>query len=571
MATEVIVPVPDQTTEEVRIVSWKKQPGETVEKGEVLLEIETDKAVMDVEAIVSGVLLDRLAEEDTMVPVGQLVGHIGDVGENVSAPGNSAIATESEASNRQVVKASPVAKKLAAKLNIDLSLVSGPSGRITREDVEAFAAKSGSGAAASDSDGNTGSENSSSEPLADIKEVIVPVPDQTTEEVRIVSWTKSVGQTIEKGELLLEIETDKAVMEVEAIASGTVLKQLAAEDDMVPVGTLVGYIGPAGSDVCGLRGSSLTPVATPATAQIQATAGSGAAIAVAPPFVQKGGRVFSSPNARRIARELGVDYRQIGGTGPGGRVLGRDVKAFAASSGASAGPEVTPAVGQPQPGTEESLTKMRRAIGINLQKSFRDTPHFNLAMHINMTKAMAVRAQLNTGKAREQKVSVNDLVVRAVALGLKQYPAVNSCLTEDKIVYLPEINIGIAIALETGLVVPVLTQADTLNWADLAAGTKNLANSARQGKLLNAGKGSFTISNLGMFGVDNFTAIINPPESAILAIGATKDEVVAIDGGIGIKPMMTLTLCSDHRVIDGAQAALFLHSIKQYLEESIAP
>jgi pyruvate dehydrogenase E2 component (dihydrolipoamide acetyltransferase) len=566
MATEVIVPVPDQTTEEVRIVSWKKQPGENVEKGEVLLEIETDKAVMDVEAIASGVLLDRLAEEDAMVPVGQLVGHIGDAGEKVSASSSAAKAPQSEANKKQEVKASPVARKLAAKLNIDLSLVSGSGGRITREDVEAFAAKSGSDAAASDSDGDAGSESASPGPPADVTEVIVPVPDQTTEEVRIVGWAKSVGQTVEKGELLLEIETDKAVMEVEAIASGTVLKQLAAEDDMVPVGTLVGYIGPEGSDVGSLSGSSSTPVATQAATQTQATA---AAVAVAPPLVQEGGRVFSSPNARRIARELGVDYRQIGGTGPGGRVLGKDVEAFAASGGATAGPAVTPAVGQPQPGSEVALTKMRRAIGVNLQKSFRDTPHFNVAMHVDMTKAMAVRAQLNAGKAKEQKVSVNDLVVRAAALGLKQYPAVNSRLTEDKIVYLPEINIGVAIALETGLVVPVLTQADTLGWADLAAGTKNLANSARQGKLLNAGKGSFTISNLGMYGVDNFTAIINPPESAILAIGATKDEVVAIDGGIGIKPMMTLTLCSDHRVIDGAQAALFLQSIKQYLEESI--
>ena len=264
-----------------------------------------------------------------------------------------------------------------------------------------------------------------------------------------------------------------------------------------------------------------------------------------------------------------------------GRIVGDDVEKFAASGvqhataasvagGAYEPVSMLPAAGQSQPGTEIELTKMRRAIGVNLQKSFRDTPHFNVTMAIDMSRALEFRKGINLGSQKAQSISVNDLILRAVAVALRQYPMVNSRLTENSISVLPDVNVGVATAIETGLVVPVLTNADKRDWVDMAMETKKLAAEARRGKILNAGKGTFTVSNLGMFGVEEFTAIINPPESAILAVGGTQNEVVAIEGGMGVRPIMRVTLCSDHRVIDGALAAQFLQAVKKYLELQIA-
>ncbi len=460
-------------------------------------------------------------------------------------------------------------------------------------------------------------------------EVKIPIPDQTTEEVRIVQWKKNDGDTVKKDEIVLEVETDKSIIEVEAVSDGVLLKQLFAVDDMVPVGKVVALIGEAGEAVESATNAAPTEAAkaTPATATSAQTPISAASddkrIKASPvakklaeklgidltqvngtgpndrisrqdveQFAQKGtavtsagatvgatvagGRIVASPNAKRIAKEKGIDINLIPGSGPDGRILGKDVQQYAASapaaSAASATPGQTlvPAEGQPQPGSAVQMSKMRRAIGLNLQMSSRETPHFNVTMSIDMSHAMGVRKQLNESRPKEKRISVNDLVVRACALALKQYSAVNSRMEEDKIHYMADINVGVATAVADGLVVPVLTHADSRDWDDMAAETKRLANEARNGKIIGAGKGTFTVSNLGMFGVDNFTAIINPPESAILAVGAIKDEVVAIEGGIGIRPMMKVILCSDHRIIDGALAARFLQVIKTYLEEQIS-
>jgi len=455
-------------------------------------------------------------------------------------------------------------------------------------------------------------------------EVKIPIPDQTTEEVRIVQWNKNNGDTVKKDEIVLEVETDKSVIEVEAVADGVLLKQLFAVDDMVPVGKVVALIGEAGetaeaiTNVAPAEAAKAAP-ATATSAQAPAPTASDGKRIKASPVAKKladklginlaqvngtgpqgrinrqdveqfaregmaaasgatvdatvaGGRIIASPNAKRIAKEKGVDINLISGSGPDGRILGKDVQQHAASAPVTAAASVlamVPAEGQPQPGSAVQMTKMRRAIGLNLQMSSRETPHFNVTMSIDMSRAMGVRKQLNESRPKGKRISVNDLVVRACALALKQYPAVNSRFEEDKIHYMPDINVGVATAVADGLVVPVLTHADSRDWDDMAAQTKRLAAEARGGKIIGAGKGTFTVSNLGMFGVDNFTAIINPPESAILAVGAIKDEVVAIEGGIGIRPMMKVILCSDHRIIDGALAAQFLQAVKAYLEEKI--
>lgn len=408
-------------------------------------------------------------------------------------------------------------------------------------------------------------------------EIKIPIPDQTTEEVRIVAWLKSVGDEVEKGDALLEIETDKAVIEVESIGDGVLLKQLVEVDDMVPVGRVVGFIGQAGEEVTANetepaeadKGDSQPDEKTPAEIPFKRKdvesyssdlTSSGTSL--------HHDRLLASPNAKRLAKELGVDINIVPGTGPKGRIICKDVTEFAKSKPTAAA--YTPAEGQPTPGTEVELTKMRRAIGINLQKSARDTPHFNVTMSIDMTKAMKFRDEYNKGKEKTEKISVNDLIVKGCAMALRQYPALNSKFMEDKIRYEADINIGVATALDTGLVVPVVLNADKMGWKELATETKAITRQARDGKLVGLGKGTFTVSNLGMFGIDEFTAIVNPPEVAILAVGGLKQEVVSVDGMIDVKPIMKVILCSDHRVVDGALAAKFLQSVKKYLEEDIS-
>jgi pyruvate dehydrogenase E2 component (dihydrolipoamide acetyltransferase) len=463
-------------------------------------------------------------------------------------------------------------------------------------------------------------------------EIKIPIPDQTTEEVRIVKWLKQEGDAVAKGEVVLEVETDKSVIEVEAIGAGQILKRLYGEDDMVPVGRVVGHVGEAGEEIAvssqqpagvgatpqagaveaqkeGLSESGMmspalqrglqethagadvsegrikaSPIARKLAAQrgldlstIKGTGPNGRivredvekyveaperSVPVGPVARGEGGRILASPNARRLGREMGIDLNMVKGTGAGGRITGQDVRNFE-------GLVAEVATGQPLAGTEVTVTKMRRAIGLNLQMSSRDVPHFNVTMSIDMGRAMRLRKELNQTRENSERVSVNDLVIKAVAEALKHYPAVNSRFTGEKLIYLPDINVGVATAVPDGLVVPVLVGADKRGWSELAVETKRLAQQARMGKIIGAGKGTFTVSNLGMFGVDNFTAIINPPESAILAVGAVKEEVVAIEGNIGVRLMMKVTLCSDHRVVDGALAAEFLRYIKVYLEEEI--
>jgi pyruvate dehydrogenase E2 component (dihydrolipoamide acetyltransferase) len=431
-------------------------------------------------------------------------------------------------------------------------------------------------------------------------EVKIPTPDQTTEEVRIVKWSKAPGDTVRKGDILLEIETDKAVLEVEAAASGVLIRQLFAEGEMVPVGRVVGFIGERGEAV--QAPSEKTAAAAQPTAAVtaQPLAQEGVSVKASPlakkvsqklgvdlaevpgtghggkvmrrdvegftasnaATVTSSGRVTASPNAKRLARELGVDLRSVTGTGPQGRITGKDIQKFAAVTKPAA-------AASPQPGTVVPLTKMRKAIAINLQGSFRERPHFNVTMSVDMTRAWQVRSTFNASRPEDKRLSVNHLVIIACARSLRQHPAVNSRFEEDRINYLPDVNIGIATAIEAGLVVPVLTSADKLTWDELVVQSKKLVEDARKGRVSGAGKGTFTITNLGMFGVDSFTAIINPPESAILAVGAVKNEVVDTGGGIGVRPMMKITLCSDHRVIDGVAAAQFLQGMKIYLEQEI--
>ena len=397
-----------------------------------------------------------------------------------------------------------------------------------------------------------------------LTEIKIPVPDQVTEEVRVLKWLKNVGDTVKRAEVILEIETEKSAIEVEAMADGVILEMSAQEGEMVSVGKVVGYIGRPGEKP---NAEDVSVSDVPAVLASE-TISSNPVLHVLDVKLPNQ-RKAVSPNALRLAKELGVDVDQITiGTGQDGRIVGEDVKQFAMLQSQQVA-EISPQNQSPKAGIEISINKMRRAIGTNLLRSWQQSPHFNVTMSIIMTRAMNFREQYNCNRPKQQQLSVNDLVVKACAMKLRQYPSVNSKLAEDKIIYPSNVNIGIATALPEGLVVPVLVDADRLNWDQVQTQTKRMVAEARSGKIIGMGKGTFTISNLGMFGVDNFTAIINPPECAILAVGAVVDTVVAINKMITVLPMMQVTLCSDHRIIDGATAAQFLKSLKEYLEEEI--
>lgn len=382
-------------------------------------------------------------------------------------------------------------------------------------------------------------------------EIKIPVPDQTTEEVRILRWLKKVGDPAKRAEVILEIETEKSAIEVESPVGGVILDLLAEPDQMVPVGKVVGYIGQPDEKIVHTK--------APQPQQIFKTATTGIPSNVKESAVFTVQRKVVSPNARRIARENNLDVAEIAvGSGPAGRVIGKDVQTY---------------IAQRKPASLSSemieLTKMRRAIAGSLLKSWQMSPHFNVAMSIDMTRAIEFRRTFNASKVKTEQVSVNDLLVKAVTLALQQFPVLNSSFTDDGIATHAAVNIGIATAVDAGLVVPVLPNAATLSWTALAQGTKHIIEQARNGKIANAGKGTFTISNLGMLGVDFFTAIINPPEAAILTAGRIEDKVVSVDGMIAIKPLMQVVLCCDHRIVDGAVAAQFLKSLKEFLENKI--
>lgn len=372
-------------------------------------------------------------------------------------------------------------------------------------------------------------------PPEGVTPLLLPQAGQTMEEGTIVGWKVKEGDRIEPGQVIYEMETDKATMEVEAETSGRVARIVAPEGAIVEVKEPVAYLAESDEAVNAYLGS----------------AGGG------------GGngqptRVGASPAARRLARSLGVDLEAISpGSGPGGRILTADVEK-AAQAGAGAAP--APASGGEA--VRHPLSKMRRAIAKNLQYSKQTIPHFTVTTTID---AGALRATCNEAKQRF-KCSINDFVVRASALAVREFPAFRSRFEEDAIVEQPEVNIGVAVGTEEGLTVPVVLNADQMCLEALARRTREVAAAAREGRVEGGGKGVFTISNLGMFDVEAFTAIINPPETAILAVGAMKEAVIVKDEAIRPGWTMTMMLSADHRVIDGVLAAQFMSRLKALLE-----
>jgi pyruvate dehydrogenase E2 component (dihydrolipoamide acetyltransferase) len=385
----------------------------------------------------------------------------------------------------------------------------------------------------------------------------------------IVRWLKSEGDKVEKGEPLFELDTDKVTQEVEAEASGVLLKIVVPEGE-VPVGTAIAYVGEQGEAVP--EGTGTQPVVEEAPEeQVPAQAEQAAEVPEPEPAQVaaggNGGRIKASPLARRIARERGIDLSALSGTGPEGRIVAEDVERAA----------VAPALSKPAPapapvaarGEVErvELTSLRKTIARRLTEAW-TVPAFQISMSADMTKSQELRALL-LERYPDERPTVTDVLTKVCAIALMRHREVNATFAEDAISLHPAANVGLAVATDRGLVVPVITAADSRTVAEIAAARADLVGRAREGRLTaeDLEGGTFTISNLGMYGVEQFIAVLNPPQAAILAVGAIEERPVVRDGQIIARPMMTLTLTCDHRTIDGAVAADFLRTVKDFLEE----
>ena len=540
MAEVILMPRLSDTMTEGVIAAWHKKVGDSVKKGDLLAEVETDKATMELESYKDGVLLHIGTDKGGKLQVNDLLAIIGTAGEDISGlmgAGTAAPAADVAPAATPEAPAAPAPAAATAPSALDISKM---------DEV-----------------------------------VLMPRLSDTMEAGVIASWNKKVGDTVKKGEVLAEIETDKATMELESYKNGTLLYVGAAKGEKILVNGLLCVIGEKGkvdvdAIIAASKGGSVSaPVSTPAPSSTPATAVASAPAAVIPAPVGQNGRVKASPLAKKIAQEKGVDLRLLQGSGDGGRIIKADIdnyKPGAVPAAAAMTPAATVAAfaGSTEEGyTDLPNSQMRNVIARRLDESKFSAPHFYLTMEINMDNAMAARTQLN--EISPAKISFNDMVVKAVALALRQHPAINASWMGDKIRRYKHIHIGIAVAIEDGLIVPVVRFADQKTLPQIAAESKELAGKAKTKKLQpNEFSGNtFTISNLGMMDIEEFTAIINPPDSAIMAVGRIKETVVRKGEGFGVSNFMKVTLSCDHRSVDGASGAAFLQTFKKYLENPI--
>ncbi|WP_263248744.1 pyruvate dehydrogenase complex dihydrolipoamide acetyltransferase [Saccharopolyspora rosea] len=412
-------------------------------------------------------------------------------------------------------------------------------------------------------------------------EIQMPRLSDTMEEGVIATWRKQVGDQINRGDVVAEIETDKAIMELEAYDDGVLEKVLVGEGETAPIGTPIAVLGDGSGKAAEAASASAPAAEKPAEPAEQATPAAPAPAEPTPAANgERGAKPKASPLAKAVARELGVDLASVQGTGPGGRIIRADIEA-AANSGAAAPaaptaqePTAQPAAPAVSEDVEEiPLNNIRKVTAKRLTESKQQAPHFYLTSAIDVTDLMAFRANLNERlqAAGGPKVSVNDLIVKAVATALRANPSVNVSFAGDKMLQHKRINLGVAVAIDSGLVVPVIKDADRKSVSEIAAESRELAGRAREGKLKldEMSGGTFSISNLGMFGIEQFSAVINPPEAGILAVGAARDEVQVRDGEFVARKILRVTLSADHRAVDGAVGAAFLQQLTGLLEDPI--
>ncbi len=425
-----------------------------------------------------------------------------------------------------------------------------------------------------------------------ISEVVMPQMGADMTEGTMLRWLKQEGDTVARGEVIAEIETDKANVEIEAFDGGIFRSALAHEGDVVQVGEVIAVIAAAEDDISKYATANDPAVITQAPAPAKPASptrpsqppehGAQALLPAKPetpsdvpqapspakpqaPAAPPAGRLRASPLAKRIAKERGIDLRNVRGSGPGGRIVRKDVEASAPAQGSQA---PTPAHPMPTADTEIPPSKMRQAIARRMSQSKRDAPHYYLLVDIDMTDAMAFRAQLNEAVGEPAKVSINDLIVRVSVLALQRHPAFNATIEGDRVTQHGEQHICIGVALDDGLIAPAIVGAGRMTLVEIAAAAKDLIERAKHGRLRadEMSAGTFTISNLGAYGIETLIAIIQPPQTAILGVGSVMAQPAARDGAVTVRQMMKVALSADHRVTDGAQGAQLLGEIKRLLE-----
>ena len=407
-----------------------------------------------------------------------------------------------------------------------------------------------------------------------ISEVVMPQMGADMEEGTIIKWLKSEGDNVERGEIIAEIETDKANVEIEAFDGGVFRKTLASEGDTVDVGTIIAIIADAEEDISAYQNGASKKAATPdpePTTEAAPAAASEQPLQVATTApASSDGRVRATPVARRLATEHNIDLTALSGTGPDGRIVLRDVEAALTAGPAKAGAGPAKAAAAPAAGTTTTveMSKMRQTIARRMSQSKREAPHYYITVDIDMTEAERLRRQLNEAVDDYPRVSVNDMIVRASAISLAKHPAFNSWFLDEQVQQHSDINVCIAIALDEGLIAPAILDTANKTLGEIGDASRDLAGRAKSGALKPAEYtgGTFTVSNVGMFGVDGLIAIIQPPQTAILGVGGVRTTPVVRDGRIETAELMQTALSADHRVTDGAQGAQFLNEIKRLLE-----
>jgi len=541
MAIVINMPRLSDTMEEGTVAAWLKNVGDKVEEGDILAEIETDKATMEFESFNKGVLLHIGVQEGETTKVDELLAIIGDEGEDISGllNGGSSEASNNATETSKAEETSTEASKSESKEEVAI-----PEG---------------------------------------VTVVTMPRLSDTMEEGTVATWLKQVGDNVDEGEILAEIETDKATMEFESFQSGTLLYVGLEEGSSAKVDALLAIIGPAGTDVTAIVNDFSADAPIKAKEEKSAPVKSEAPKSEPKKETKKeektetvtyndGSRVFASPLAKKIAQDKNINLSKVSGTGENGRVVKRDVEFYnpaqeQAPQSVSSAP-VAMAVGEEK--TEEvKNSQMRKTIAKALSNSKFNAPHFYLNIEVDMDNAMASRKLINA--LPDTKVSFNDMIVKACAMALRKHPQVNTSWETDVTKYHSHIHVGVAVAVDEGLVVPVVKHTDALTLTQIGASVRDLAGKARNKKITPADmQGStFTVSNLGMFGIESFTSIINQPNSAILSVGAIIEKPVVKNGEIVVGNTMKLSLACDHRTVDGAVGAQFLQTLRSYIENPV--
>lgn len=533
MAEVIRMPLLSDTMTEGKIVAWNKKVGDKVKSDDVLADVETDKATMEVVGYADGTLLYIGVPAGEAAKINQIIAIVGKEGEDYKSLLDGPAAPAAPA-------AAPAAAAPAAASSAKVALPAGA------------------------------------------KEIRMPLLSDTMTEGKIVSWNKKLGDFVKADDVLADVETDKATMEVVGYEEGTLLYVGVEAGKAAKINEIIAIVGKAGTDVSAYvaaekSGANQLAVGSGSLAESNpAPANDQPATINEQPVAATNGRVKASPLAKKLAAEKGIDIAKVNGSGDGGRVTKKDVDSYVPSAAPAtpaapaAAKAATPVyIGGAEGHTDIPLTQMRKVIARRLGESKFTAPHFYLTMEINMDNAMTARVAMN--EVSPVKISFNDMIIKASAMALRNHPDVNSSWMGDFIRQNHHIHIGSALALPDGLIVPVIRFADQKSLSQIAADAKELYGKAKDKKLQPAefSGNTFTISNLGMMDIEEFTAIINPPDSAILAVGAIKEKVVKKGDGFGVINVMKLTLSCDHRSVDGAVGASFLQTLKKYLENPV--